>query len=112
MEEPIVKKISKENDMFSIKFADNKVVKVQRQFLTLLEAADDQEKDNQPIEGAKATSSTECPTDATDVDSEANTTEENAEKQESEENAEEQLSEEERIAKIRGNTNRILGCFK
>ena len=87
-------------------------MKVQRQFLTLLEAADDQEKDNQPIEGAKATSSTECPTDATDVDSEANTTEENAEKQESEENAEEQLSEEERIAKIRGNTNRILGCFK
>ena len=38
-------------------------------------------------------SSTECPTDATDVDSEDKTTVENAEKQESEENAEKQESE-------------------
>ena len=44
MEEPIVKKISKENDMLSEHFAGNKVVKVQRQFLTFLEEADDQEK--------------------------------------------------------------------
>ena len=44
MEEPIVKKIPKGNEMFSLKFADNKVVKVQRQFLNFLEEADDQEK--------------------------------------------------------------------
>ena len=46
MEEPIVKKIPKEKEMFSIKFAGNKVVKVQRQFLKSLDEpqADDQEK--------------------------------------------------------------------
>ena len=44
MEEPIVKKIPTENDMFSVKFAGNKVVKVQCQFLTFLEEAEDQEK--------------------------------------------------------------------
>ena len=44
MDEPMVKKIPKENDMFSVKFAGNKVVKVQRQFLTFLEEAEDQEK--------------------------------------------------------------------
>ena len=46
MDEPMVKKIPKENDMFSVKFAGNKVVKVQRQFLNLLDEsqAGDQEK--------------------------------------------------------------------
>ena len=43
MEEPIVKKIQKENDMFLVKFV-GKEVKVQRQFLNFLEEADDQEK--------------------------------------------------------------------
>ena len=43
MEAPIVKKIQKENDMSLVKFV-GKEVKVQRQFLNVLEEADDQER--------------------------------------------------------------------
>ena len=62
-QEPMVKKIQNDNDIFRIKIAD-KDVKVQRQFINFLEPADDQELEIQLKEGANSASSTACPADA------------------------------------------------
>jgi hypothetical protein len=64
--EPIVKKVPKYIDVFTIEFPGAKPVKVQRQFLEFLDeplAADQEQEDQRKEAQSKLTRSTSCPSD-------------------------------------------------
>jgi hypothetical protein len=64
--EPNVKKIPKDIDLFTLEFPGAKPVKVQRQFLEFLDeplAAEQEEEDQHKEAQSKATRSTSCPSD-------------------------------------------------
>lgn len=64
--EPSVKKVPKDIDLFTLEFPGAKPVKVQRQFLEFLDeplAAEQEEEDQHKEAQSKATRSTSCPSD-------------------------------------------------